>query len=169
MLFTIRILILVALLLPATSHTATLYKWIDAEGNISYQDSPPPDESRILEQRELADANIDERDQYNRRLAKTQPIDLFTTENCDVCELVRFNLNQLGIPFNEQTLFENKPAQEQLRERSGGLNAPSLFIANQLVTSYSLTSLKTAAINAGYRPKNATTVRTGENNSDMGI
>ena len=169
MLFSKRILILIALLLPTTSYTATLYKWIDAEGNYSYQDSPPPDEFRILEQRELADADVDERDQYNRRLAKTQPIDLFTTENCDVCELVRFNLNQLGIPFNEQTLFENKIAQQQLRERSGGLNAPSLFIANQLLTSYSLSSLKAAAITAGYRPKNAMTARTGENNSDEGI
>ncbi len=136
-------------------YTATLYKWVDAEGNVTYQGSPPPAEYQVIEQGEFLGSgpDIDERDQHNRRLAATTPIDLYTTENCEVCDLVRFHLNQLGLPFIEQTLFDNKVAQDQLKERSGGLNAPSLFIGDQLVTSYNLSALEATAITAGFRPK----------------
>lgn len=146
-------LLALTLLVSSVGSAATLYKWVDADGKITYQDSPPPEESQVLEQRELADSGIDERDQYNRRLATTKPIDLFTTENCNVCDLVRFNLNQLGLPFNEQNLFENKPAQDQLKERSGGLNAPTLYLGDRLITSYGLSSMKAASIVGGFRPR----------------
>ena len=146
-------LLILALLFSSAGSAATLYKWVDAEGNITYQDSPPPDESQVLEQRELADSVIDERDQHNQRLVRTKPIDLYTTENCEACDLARFNLNQLGLPFNEQNLFENKPAQDQLKERSGGLNAPTLYVGDQLITSYGLSSMQAASIVGGFRPK----------------
>jgi len=145
--------LLLALLISSAGTAATLYKWVDAEGNITYQDSPPPDESQVLEQRELADSGIDERDQHNQRLMRTKPIDLYTTQNCEVCDLVRFNLNQLGLPFNEQNLFENKTAQDQLKERSGGLNAPTLYLGEQLISSYGLSSMKAASIVGGFRPR----------------
>ena len=152
MLINKSILLISTLLISSVVSAATLYKWVDAEGNITYQDSPPPDESQVLEQRELADSGIDERDQHNQRLIRTKPIDLFTTENCEACDLARFNLNQLGLPFNEQNLFENKAAQDQLKERSGGLNAPTLYVGDQLITSYGLSSMKAASIVGGFRP-----------------
>jgi hypothetical protein len=61
-------------------------------------------------------------------------------------------LNQLGLPFSEQNLFENKEAQDQLRERSGGLNAPTLYLDEQLISSYGLSSMKAASIVGGFRP-----------------
>jgi len=37
--------------MPATA--GKLYKWVDDEGNISYQDQPPPTDANVLDEREV--------------------------------------------------------------------------------------------------------------------
>ena len=48
MLFNRLALLIITILISSVGTTATLYKWVDADGNITYQDSPPPDESQVL-------------------------------------------------------------------------------------------------------------------------
>ena len=152
----LRFVFISLMVLSATVNATTLYKWVDKDGNVTYQDSPPPDDSQLLEQRELVNLGSNERQRHNRRVARNQPITLYTTTNCDACDLVRFNLQKLDLPFEEFTLFENKVAQDELKQRSGGLNAPTLFIGDTMVTSYSVEQINAVTTEAGYRSNQET-------------
>ena len=41
----------------ATPMAATMYKWVDEDGNVTYQDYPPPTNSRILSESDLDELN----------------------------------------------------------------------------------------------------------------
>jgi glutaredoxin len=132
-----------------SSIAATMYKWVDADGNVTYQDYPPPTDSRILSESEL-----DELDRTtgsaNDVAAEQNPVTLYTTPNCETCDLVRMNLTELRVPFIERKLNTDRAAQQELQDRTGQLVAPSLFMGETRITAFSQEHLRESAVNAGY-------------------
>ena len=50
------------------ANAGKLYKWVDAQGNVSYQDQPPPKGSKILSEKEVASKSNADEDQGNSAL-----------------------------------------------------------------------------------------------------
>jgi glutaredoxin len=128
---------------------ATMYKWVDTDGNVTYQDSPPPPNSEILLESKIEDVSLTSGAE-NASVAEMNPITLYTTPNCETCDLVRMNLVELRVPFTERKLNSDRAAQQELQDKTGQLVAPSLFMGDTRIMAFSQEHLKLSAVDAGY-------------------
>lgn len=85
------------------------YKWIGSDGRVNYGDRPPPADSRRLVRAPAgahsseAPASGDHRLPYALRTATTRyPVVLYTTADCEPCDLGRHHLMKRGVPFVEK-------------------------------------------------------------------
>jgi len=79
----VSLLILTTSLICSTSvYAAKLYKWVDKDGNISYQDQPPPESAKILKEDTLkATAKTTSAEGGN-----TVPVVVYVGEDCAPCD-----------------------------------------------------------------------------------
>lgn len=133
----------------ATQMAATMYKWVDEDGNVTYQDYPPPTNSRILSESDLDELNLT-MGTTNDVASEDNPVTLYTTPNCEVCDLVRMNLTKLRLPFTERKLNSDRAAQQELQDKTGQLVAQTLFIGETRIMAFSQEQLRGSALDAGY-------------------
>jgi glutaredoxin len=138
------LLLCLVVLFPASSLATTLYKWVDADGKISYQDRPPPKNAKILEEREI---NAPE---TTAPILDGVPVVIYTLDNCVRCDEVITWMTARGVPIEQRPLQEDREAQRQILELSNGLSAPTLFIDDKFVTDTSEASMLTALRDAEY-------------------
>lgn len=136
---------LVYLQMSSTVLAAKLYKWVDKDGKVSYQDRPPPSEAKILQE-----SSIDaEPTPAANAVDDREPVLVYTVENCDSCELLLLRLNQLNIPTQELSLI-NREIQRQLLDGDNVLSAPTLRIGEKFVTDISEQNLVSELRVGGY-------------------
>lgn len=108
-----------------------LYKWVDENGNVSYQDRPPPGDSVQVETFS---------DETAAAAPESAPPDvdvvLYSIKVCDVCDLVRNLLEERGVPFEEKTADGDPEVQAELKEVSGVLSVPVLVIGEGVLKGY---------------------------------
>lgn len=111
-----------------------LYKWVDEDGRVTYQDRPPPDASGQVQ---AFDQSLEESDSPGQRAALPEvDITLYSIEVCDACDLVRELLNERGLPFTEKNADNDIEVQEELKEVSGVLSVPVLAIGDEVLTGF---------------------------------
>ena len=134
-----------ALLIGSVS-AAKLYKWVDADGNISYQDSPPPNNAKVLEESELTISRPNSNDDSD-----VEPLVVYTLEDCNSCEMLILRLRQLDIPFVEQSLLD-RDVQSQILSESDSLTAPTVRIGTDYINQFSEPGFIAVLRQAGYTP-----------------
>jgi glutaredoxin len=128
-----------------------LYKWVDENGNVTYQDRPPPGDPSQVE------TFVDEIDSTGAENAPP-PVDvvLYSIEVCDICDLVRTLLSERGVPFEEKNVEGSLEVQAELRQVSGLLTVPVLVIDEQVLKGYNrdliLNELEEAGFSIAVRP-----------------
>ena len=138
----------------------SLYKWVDENGNVTYQDSPPPSnvefeeqtytdpDEPLVEESDGSDPNEIE-DQLTLAV-ETSPVSLYSIPACDSCDLVRLFLENNGVPFAEKDITDNLTLQKELQEIIGGLQVPTVLIGDKVVDGYSKSALREALIEKNY-------------------
>ncbi len=134
----------------------SLYKWVDENGNVTYQDSPPPSDVNYEEQvytdpeappvkdEDGEDvSNIDE-------IAAANPISFYSIADCDACDLIRLLLDNNRVPYTEKDIQNNISMQQELQEQSGKLQAPTVIIGDKIIDGYSKSALTEALLDKGY-------------------
>jgi glutaredoxin len=148
-----RILILVAgvILLAASAQAQDLYKWVDEDGNVTYQDSPPPGDAGaakpFAEDAEVAAEIAAEKDAL-----PDVPVTLYSVPVCEACDLVRNMLQKYGVPFDEKDASDNVAVQKKVKEIAGQLTVPVLAVGDSVVTGYSSSSITAELTSAGFTP-----------------
>ena len=140
-------------LLLGAAQAQNLYKWVDEQGNVFYQDQPPAeadgDVEAYGEDRELiAEAEKDPR----TVAAETYPVTLFSIPVCDACDLVRNMLQKSSVPFTEKDVNDNPPVQDELMGLAGQLSVPALAIGKKVIYGYNSVAIQEELTNAGYFP-----------------
>lgn len=138
--------------------SAQLYKWVDEDGNISYQDSPPPKDVKVLDSDVLKDLSGGQQPVKELRRAGepelvldgSQPVMVYTADNCKPCQSVVLFLTQKQVPFIERDIREDRKARERLSNLSKQISVPSLFIGKQIVQGHSKPMITRALKEAGY-------------------
>ncbi|MGK0374794.1 MAG: glutaredoxin [Arenicella sp.] len=140
--------ILVSLItMAATSaHAAKLYKWVDANGNISYQDQPPPKTGKILSEKEVVLKN-DSAQQENQNLPE---VVIYTVSNCTLCDRLVWVLKENKVPHIELALEDDRDAQKKILAKSNSIIAPSIFIGENILQGGSEENLKEQLRSVGY-------------------
>jgi glutaredoxin len=143
--------VLIGLSLMSTPSIAgKLYKWVDANGVVSYQDRPPPKGSKILSEKEVkAKASSDNQKSPNQN--KTLPIiTIYTVADCDLCDMFITTMRKNQVPHIERSLQSDREAQSKILEKLGSLKAPSMLIGEQAYQDSSVANLKATLVRSGF-------------------
>lgn len=139
------------LMLLGSAHAQKLYKWVDDQGNVFYQDQLPPDADETTEayaeDPELIDAA---KPNPAAAAAKSHPVTLFSIPVCDACDLVRNMLKKNGVPFNEKDANDDPAVQNELMKLSGQLSVPLLTVGKKVIYGYNSMAIEEELSNAGY-------------------
>lgn len=135
-----------------------LYKWLDEDGNISYQDSPPPKNVKVLDADVLKDTQVgSEPVQELRRSSDPEPVFdgstpvmVYTADNCKPCQSVVLFLTQKQVPFIERDIRNDRKARDRLSRLSKQISVPSLFIGKRIVQGSSKPMITRALEEGGY-------------------
>lgn len=128
---------------------AKLYKWTDADGNVSYQDRPPPKNSKSeILQHSVSSGQRTPSSGSNA--APRDPVVVYTLDNCNSCEILLLRLKQMDVPTEERSLIEDRAAQKRIFDMTGSMTAPSVFIGGNLVSPLTDSSLRSGLEEAGY-------------------
>ena len=145
LLLPIVLISMLAISTHSAAFTAKLYKWVDEDGNISYQDSPPPENAKILSEKSttLPDAPP-------VRNSNQPPVLVYTVPNCSSCDSLLARLRELNVPVEEHNLNDNRQVQQQILQQSSSLVAPSVFIKQQFHADFTADNMETILRSAGY-------------------
>lgn len=135
---------MLTLLLSTHSNAQKLYKWVDAQGNISYQDQPPPENAKVLDQKDVGDSK------GPPTPATTDPIKIYTVDNCAVCAQAVLHMIKMGVPHVELPLSGDREAQSLILEKTSSLIAPTILIGDQVLQAPTNDELTEAIKAAGY-------------------
>lgn len=135
---------MLALLMSTHSNAQKLYKWVDAQGNISYQDQPPPENAKVLDQKEVGDRRSPPSE------ANSDPIKIYTVENCAPCAQSVLHMIKMGVPHVELPLSEDREAQSLILEKTSSLIAPTILVGDSVLQAPSNDELTEAIKAAGY-------------------
>ena len=134
-----------ALLLCAGGAAAQVYKWVDANGKTHFTDKPPPASaktSQIKSSNSAGGGGV----QLPYALAtavRNFPVTLYTTSPCAGCDQGRVLLKARGVPFSEKTVSTGEDEQK-LKEITGSVNLPVLFVGNAKTNGYQAGAWNTA-------------------------
>lgn len=145
-----RILVLIAVLAVAPAG-AELYKWVDADGNVHYSDTPPPANAKKAERKKLTDKPSAPSLPYSLQQAvKNFPVTLFTYDCGDACARAGALLAKRGIPHSTKDPLD--PAmREELKKATGGDEAaPVLVVGKRVLKGFEEGAWNSALSNAGY-------------------
>lgn len=144
----------------ASSDAHAQYKWVDSKGRVNYSDRPPATEPRtalaaVGQSAGAASATGAAALPWALRSATTRyPVVLYTTSECDPCELARIHLAQRGVPYVEKRV---ESAADLLAFKSLGFaNSmfPSASIGPEKLTGYEETGWNRTLDATGY-PKSS--------------
>jgi glutaredoxin len=136
-----------ATLLAVVSAQATqLYRWVDEDGNITYQDRPPPDSASSVDKREF-DAHAPIGGEPGR---SKSGVTLYVVPECVSCDYVRGLLEKREVPFKEVNVGTDVAAQDALKKRAGDLSVPTVVIGSRIVKGYVEPILKAELDQAGF-------------------
>lgn len=144
------ILMLVAALAVAPAG-AELYKWVDADGNVHYTDTPPPTSARKTERKKLTDKPSPSSIPYSLQQAvKHFPVTLFTYDCGEGCTKAVALLAKRGIPHSVKDPNDSA-IREELKKATGGDEVvPVLVVGRQALKGYKEDAWNTALDSAGY-------------------
>jgi hypothetical protein len=140
----------IALLMPFGAQ-AELYKWVDAQGNVHYTDTPPPAGARSTEKKKLGDkATAPTMPYVLQQATKNFPVTLFSYDCGQACTSASALLAKRGVPH---TLLDpvDPSARDQLRKATGGDEvAPVLQVGRRVLKGYQEAQWNAALDSAGY-------------------
>lgn len=139
-----------------SAQSASLYRWVDADGKVHYTDQPPPPSARQVEEKKIGSRPADDGQlPYATRLAaKNFPVILYNSSCGEACTKARDHLAKRGIPFSEKDAGAPE-VQEELTKLIGGVEVPVLAVGKVTrLKGYVPAAWDAALDEAGY-PKSA--------------
>jgi len=139
-----------------SAQAGSLYRWVDAAGNVHYADQPPPQDVKDVQEKKLAKpAPSGGQTPYAAQAAaRNFPVALYATHCGEVCTRAREHLTKRGIPFSDKNPTEPEVADE-LQKLTGSLEIPVLVVGKASpIRGYGAESWDAALDVAGY-PKAA--------------
>ena len=155
-----RVIAAVALSFALGAH-AQVYRWLDEKGRLHAGDTPPPS-AREVEKVRVAPTPTEPVEPYALQLArKNNPVTLYTTPKCPLCDRARQLLKARGVPFSEKSVVTD----EQVQELVGvvGRDAlPSLVVGTKVQDGFAESLYEAMLDGAGYPKKGALPARKQE-------
>ena len=161
------------LVFPGLAISQNLYKWVDEYGNVTYQDTPPPNSVEYEEQNfsdpEAEPAPGGDVGQELNDAIERNPVTLYSIPECDACDLVRLFLENHSVPFAEKDIQGNLSYQQELQAVSGQLTVPTILVGSDVVDGYSRSGIRTALTSNGYPMDQLAEGGSGEQTAEVSV
>jgi glutaredoxin len=133
------------------AHAGKAYTWVDEQGNVHYQDNPPPENASQVEERDIhlgppappPSGSVE-------AAAANAPVTLYVIPGCDNCDMARNYLQERQVPFTEKNVEQDTAAQEELKGRIGTLAVPTIVVGEKVMRGYIRSLLEGELDTAGY-------------------
>jgi len=125
---------------------AEIYKWVDANGTVSFRDTPPPEgiEATVVNMAPLNVADTPAGAASQPTKAVAQPtgqsragVELYTTSWCRYCRQARDFLSRNGIAFREYDVEKDPAAARRLEQLGVGSGVPVAVINGRTIRGFS--------------------------------
>ena len=141
---------LLGIVIPSNAE-AQLYKWVGADGKVTYSDTPPPANAKQLSTKASNSGGASSTPlpfELAAAVAKN-PVTLYTFADCAPCNEGRALLKKRGVPFAEKTIKTNEDS-AKLKQISGQEQLALLVISNSKFTGFDSQQWEQALSQAGY-------------------
>lgn len=146
--------LLLPLMLLAVQAQAQLYKSVGPDGKITYSDTPPQANQKLLEKKELSGSVSTANFPYELGQAVSKnPVTIYTAANCAPCNDGKNLLKSAGVPFSEKTVKTSEDI-EKLKQISGDTQLPVMQIGSKKLRGYNADDWKAAVTSAAYPASN---------------
>jgi hypothetical protein len=140
-----------AMLAVALPAGAELYKWVDADGNVHYTDTPPPTGAKKSERKKLTDKPSAPAVPYALQQAmKNAPVTLYTYDCGEGCAKAGALLAKRGIPFTTKDPLDPATREEMKKATGGEEVAPVLLVGRRALKGFEEGAWNGALDAAGY-------------------
>lgn len=141
-----------AMTIMATSALAQ-YKWQGEDGGIVYSDLPPPPGVRLITEKNgqpVRDSSGPILPYAIKSVSDKYPVTLYTTADCQPCNLARQMLNERGIPFAERTIASAADVDAYKALGFPDANLPGLGVGSERATGFETHAWNRLLDTAGY-------------------
>lgn len=145
----------ICFVLCVSSAQAQMYRWVDADGKITFSDKPPP-AKYLPKNHDIRDGSSSDTGGLNYALSqavKNFPVTLYTGADCPPCDNGRDLLKKRGIPFTEKTVKTNDDL-AKFKEAGGGGQLPFLTVGRHTHNGYNEEEWTVTLNAAGYPASN---------------
>ena len=126
------------------------YKYVDADGRVTYSDQPPPPTARVLEARQSSGLGPTSALPFDLQQATTRyPVVLYSGNRCAPCDDARNLLRGRGVPFIEKTVNSNDDI-ALFKQQSPDGTAPVVTVGSRKVVGFSQANIASLLDDAGY-------------------
>ena len=136
----------------ASAQAAKLYKWVDKDGKVTYQDQPPPANAGKFEERVLRSGESSGSD-VTAEIARKYPVVIYTIPKCSSCDLARSYLQKRQVPFTEKNVAQNNVAnQKEMQDKVDELVVPTILVGAKVMKGGYIESLLEGELDAAGYP-----------------
>jgi glutaredoxin len=145
-------LAIVTLCVASFAQASQLYRWVDANGRVSYSDQPPP--ANIKQVKTLSGkGNVIEvaKESYESKVAREKsPVTLYANACGPVCDQAQDLLKQRGVPFTLKDPSLTPEDAVEVKKLTGTLEVPVLLVGKTHLKGFEVSSWNSMLDNAGY-------------------
>ncbi|MEA1890507.1 MAG: glutaredoxin family protein [Pseudomonadota bacterium] len=145
--FKTALIILIGIYSQAVSAEG-LYKWVDKQGNVTYQASPPPGDAVEVEKTTISSDVVDEPE--DQTAGEPLPVKFYVKPECPICDQARTYFEEKGIATTEVDITENTAEAELMQKQFGHKNVPTIIIGSKSITGFEKTMVEDILKNAGF-------------------
>ena len=154
------------------SHAVTVYKCIDAEGNVTIQDHCPADTTKGDTEKiytgtgpaeDKTDAAKD-----GKKPAPDVQILFYQVPDCDACTILQSVLKDYKANYTTRNINESDDVKRELQEKIGGsgtLTIPTILVGDKVIAGFKKAELESALEAAGFSKPGAEKPAEGEGES----
>ena len=135
----------VAALLAAVSvpaHAGTVYRWVNQEGQVVYQGSPPPAGARDVTTESFQGGAM-------TQAPARAPVTLYQIPHCQPCATARHYLSRHHVPFRTVDA-STAAAQASMKQETGYTSVPTVTVGHHSINGFNQPWLASELTRAGY-------------------
>ncbi len=136
-------------LLVGAAHAATLYRWVDPHGVVTYQNTPPPSSAghvRVIRLHSHASSPSAMR----KAVRAMHPVVLYRAPHCAPCRQVSAYLHRRRVPFRAVDVSRGQAVLRAMKIKTGSTTVPTIMVGKQVLVGYIPAALKNELTAAGY-------------------
>ncbi|MHB8254609.1 MAG: glutaredoxin domain-containing protein [Acidiferrobacter sp.] len=136
--------------LVGCAQATTLYRWVNPEGVVTYQNSPPPQSAGKVKVMHLR-ARSSSTD-VRKAVSAMQPVILYEAPHCVPCKAASTYLAQRKVPFKSIDVASGQAELRAMKKKTGSVTVPTLMVGKHVLVGYLQSILAEELTAAGYPP-----------------